>query len=110
MGKKMKFINRQKEMKRLDRLMGTQEAEMAVVWGRRRTGKTRLLLEWAQKHRGVYYTADASAASVQRRYFALAIEQVLPGFASVEYADWPSLLTRLAKDAMYTDWRGLILH
>lgn len=105
----MKFINRQKEMSRLDRLAELSESALAVIWGRRRIGKTRLLLEWAHKHNGVYFTADESASSVQRKYFSLAIEKALPGFSDVEYADWSSLLTRLARDASHNGWRGPIV-
>lgn len=37
----MKFINRQQEISRLNKLIKSEEAEMAVIWGRRRMGKTR---------------------------------------------------------------------
>lgn len=102
----MKFINRREEMARLDRLMKSDEAEMAVVWGMRRMGKTRLLLEWVEKHKGIYYMPDESASTVQRKYFSLALEPALPGFSQVDYPDWSSLLTRLAKEAIYNRWRG----
>ncbi len=102
----MKFIDRQQELSRLNRLTRSEEASLAVVWGRRRVGKTRLLLEWVHAHQGIYYTADESAAAVQRKYFSLAIQQILPDFAAVEYADWNSLLIRLAKEIRYINWRG----
>ena len=102
----MRFVNRKKEMSRLERLIHSSEAGLAVIWGRRRTGKTRLLLEWVNKNKGVYYVADESASSVQRKYFALAIEQAIPGFSAVEYPDWTALLTRLARDAQSNNWRG----
>lgn len=102
----MKFVNRQQELARLNRLVNSDEGGMAVIWGRRRVGKTRLLLEWSDKHNGIYYTADESTSSVQRKYFALALQQILPDFAAVEYSDWHSLLTRLAKEALYIGWRG----
>ena len=82
----MKFINRQEEMAKLNRLMKSNEAEVAVIWGRRRMGKTRLLLEWVDKHKGIYYMADESAAPLQRKYFAITLEQALPGF--VPYISW----------------------
>ncbi len=102
----MKFTNRQREMQRLDRLASLPKGGLAVVWGRRRVGKTRLLLEWCRKHKGVYYTADESSASVQRKYLAIAIDQALPGFAAVEYPDWGTLFLRLARDAIAAKWRG----
>lgn len=102
----MRFLNRHEEMARLNRLAQSDEAELAVVWGRRRMGKTRLLLEWADKHKGVYYTADESSALIQRKYFALTLAQVLPGFADVEYPDWSALFMRLVRDALHIGWRG----
>lgn len=102
----MKFVNRQQELARLNRLVNSDEARVAVIWGRRRVGKTRLLLEWSHKHNGIYYIADESAPSVQRKYFALALQQILPDFAAVEYSDWNSLLSRLAKEVIYIGWRG----
>jgi AAA+ ATPase superfamily predicted ATPase len=105
----MKFINRHQEMIRLNRLIRSPKAGVVVIWGRRRIGKTRLLLEWTHQHQGVYYVADESAASIQRKYFATVIEQALPGFSQVEYPDWMTLLTRLARDALHAKWRGPIV-
>lgn len=105
----MKFINRQQEMSRLDRLAEASESGIAVIWGRRRVGKTRLLLEWAQKYNGIYFTADESTPAVQRKYFSLTLEKVLPGFSDVEYSDWSSLFTRLARDAVHYAWEGPIV-
>lgn len=102
----MKFTNRKKEMKRLDHVAKLPNGGTAVIWGRRRVGKTRLLLEWANKHRGVYYTADESAVSLQKRYFAMALDRVLPGFSAVEYPDWTTLFSRLAKEAIFAGWKG----
>lgn len=105
----MQFINRKKEMMRLDSVAKLPDGGVAVVWGRRRVGKTRLLLEWADKQKGVYYTADESVPALQMKYFAMALDQVLPGFGSVEYPDWTSLLSRLARDAKNEGWRGPLI-
>jgi uncharacterized protein len=105
----MKFINRKKEMARLDNVAKLPDGGVAVVWGRRRVGKTRLLLEWAHKHKGAYYTADESARSLQMKYFAMALEKVLPGFSSVDYPDWTTLLARLARDAVHEGWHGPLI-
>lgn len=101
----MQFLNRELEMARLDGLVA-REGGFAVVHGRRRIGKTRLLVEWVKRHGGVYTVADQSAADVQRRYFAEALESRLPGFADVEYRDWRSLLTRLSREARAVGWHG----
>ncbi|CUI18085.1 Conserved hypothetical protein (plasmid) [Candidatus Protochlamydia naegleriophila] len=105
----MKFIDRKKELSRLNHLIDKDDSGMAVVIGRRRLGKTRLLLEWAHPHKPIYYMADESSPTLQRKYFALALQEVLPNFASVEYNDWHSLFTRLAIDASYIGWKGPLI-
>lgn len=102
----MLFINRQAELARLERFAAKTEGGLAVVFGRRRVGKTRLLLEWVEHHGGVYTVADESVPEVQRQYFAAAIATRLPGFAEVDYRDWRGLLSRLAREAQQVGWRG----
>ncbi len=99
-------MNRQAELVRLDRLAARRDGGLAVLWGRRRVGKTRLLVEWANRSGGVYFVADETSPSMQRRRFAETIESRLPGFARVEYPDWGSLFSRLAQDAVTAGVRG----
>ena len=105
----MKFVDRQEELARLDHLAASEEGGLVVVYGRRRVGKTRLLLEWAGKHTGLYTVADQSVAELQRRYFAEALAERLPGFAEVEYRDWRSLLSRAAREAQLAGWQGPLI-
>ena len=101
----MHFINRQDELRRLDNALG-HPGGFAVIWGRRRVGKSRLLLEWSRRCGGLYTVADQSAAPVQRRYMAGALQSRFPGFAEVEYPDWRSFFERLASEARRSDWAG----
>ncbi len=105
----MLFVNRQGELTRLDRFAASAEGGLAVVYGRRRVGKTRLLLEWAGRHDGLYSVADQSLPELQRRYLAETVAQRLPGFAEVEYRDWRTLFTRLAREAKLAGWRGPLI-
>lgn len=105
----MKFLDRHAELDRLERLAELREGGLAVVYGRRRVGKTRLLLEWNARHAGAYHVADLSAPAIQRRALAAAVGARLPGFADVEYPDWSSLLARLARDAVAKRWRGPLI-
>ena len=54
----MKFINRKEEMRRLLQSADSGGAGFVVVWGRRRMGKSRLLTEWSQQRRGLYWVAE----------------------------------------------------
>lgn len=103
---RMLFLDRTDELARLDRLARSKEGGLAVVYGRRRVGKTRLLLEWARRHDGLYFVADQSSASLQRRYLAQALSSRLPGFGDVAYGDWRSLLARIASEAQARRFRG----
>src|SRR5258706_3984150 len=103
----MRFLNREDELAALAGL--DDEGGLAVIWGRRRIGKTRLLLEWCEARDGVYTVADQSAPEAQRAYFARAIAQALPGFDEATYPDWERLLARLARDAANVGFRGPIV-
>lgn len=105
----MKFLNRTAELARLEKLIDRDDGRFAVVYGRRRIGKTRLLLEWSKRQGGLYTVADQSAPEVQRRYLAEALAERFAGFADVEYPDWRSLLTRLAREARSAGWRGPLI-
>ncbi|MEX1128586.1 MAG: ATP-binding protein [Vicinamibacterales bacterium] len=101
----MLFINRGAELAALREL----DIGLAVVWGRRRIGKTRLLLEWCDREDGLYTVADQSSPEVQRAYLAGALGARLPGFGDVTYPDWERLLSRLAADASAHGFRGPVV-
>ncbi len=105
----MLFLNREAELAALLALSRGRDGGLAVVWGRRRAGKTRLLLEWCARTGGLYTTADQSSPETQRGYLARAIAGVLPGFGDVTYPDWERLLTRLAADAAAARFRGPVI-
>jgi len=102
----MKFINRHKELKLLSNASRQKEASFIVLYGRRRIGKTRLLLEWVKQYQGIYWVADESSASIQRSYFAQAVAACFPGFDAVEYPSWNSILQRIYQEAKFRQWRG----
>ena len=101
----MHFLDRIDELRRLDAALH-HPGSFTAIWGRRRVGKSRLLLEWSSRHDGLYTVADLSAAPVQRRYLAAAVAGRFPGFASVEYPDWRSFLDRLRAEGAASGWTG----
>lgn len=105
----MEFVDRRAELERLTKASGSGEAALVVLWGRRRIGKTRLLLEWVRRTGGLYWVADESAATIQRASFAEVLSTRLPGFGQVAYPDWSALLSRLARDAARSHWRGPVV-
>lgn len=96
---RLPFFDRKEELGRLRRLLARREGSLAVLYGRRRCGKSRLLREALPKKTSAYYVADDREPSLQRAALAVEIGRLLPGFADVSYPDWDALLLRLFRDA-----------
>lgn len=102
----MKFLDRTAEMARLMRLSEAGSGGLAVLWGRRRIGKSELLKEWCRRTDGLYTVADRSAAAVQRQNFAAMLATRLPGFEAVIYPTWKALFDALSREAHAVGWQG----
>ena len=105
----MDFVGRHEEMKRLDGLCQRRKGGLAVLTGRRRVGKTRLLVEWKKRHDGLYTVADQSAPEIQRRYFCDALASRFPVFQEASFRDWRAILKTLAQQADAQGWRGPLI-
>lgn len=91
----MRFVDRIDEQQRLHRAMhGDTPSSLIVVYGQRRLGKSTLIKRVLQQE-DVYYMADGSEASQQRRLLSKALSVQFEGFDKVEYPDWESLFLQL---------------
>ncbi len=73
----MKFVDREKELAALQILVARRGAQFITVYGRRRVGKTTLLVEWARRS-GVpfiYWVAARESATLLLRSFSQTIYQ-----------------------------------
>ncbi len=91
---KLPFLNRIDEQKRLARALGANGGALAVVYGRRRCGKS-TLIQRVVGNSGVYYLADQKEAALQLRDLAAEIDRLIPGFSSAAYSGWDALLSNL---------------
>ncbi|MBN1676852.1 MAG: ATP-binding protein [Kiritimatiellae bacterium] len=90
---RLPFLDRTEELGRLRRALAAATPNLAVLYGRRRCGKSRLIQESASAHdKGVYYLADLRGERLQRRTLAERMDGLIPGFARAEYPDWRALL------------------
>ena len=87
----MEFLDREEESRRLKKALSQKEPSFVVVYGRRRLGKSTLLKRVLNQN-DVYFMADRSEESAQRRFLATAIAAQYEGFDSVVYPDWESFL------------------
>jgi AAA+ ATPase superfamily predicted ATPase len=91
----LRFLDRGEELMRLRRLVAGRRRGFGVLYGRRRCGKSRLLLEALPAGRSVYYVADDRESPLQRAALATELARLLPGFNRVTYPDWDALLSRV---------------
>jgi len=91
---RMRFLNRHEECARLRRRLAGRTGNFICVYGRRRIGKTRLLMEVLKGANVAYYVGDDRESVLQKRDVARSIAKVVPGFDRVEYPDWNTLLER----------------
>jgi hypothetical protein len=90
----MEFINRQSEIDRIKKLKEADESRLLILYGRRRTGKTRLL-QHVKAENDIFYTAGQNEKSLQLKSLANLIGQHVEGFNRVNYPDWESMLVTL---------------
>ncbi len=57
----MKFINRKRELEFLNKAFASKQAELIILYGRRRVGKTELLLHFAKGKPYVYFQASETS-------------------------------------------------
>ena len=94
------FVDRQEELIFLNKLLTRKApgpAQLLLLYGRRRVGKTELLRQWARNSglRFTYWAADKEPGSLQRRGFMAAMMDMPEEEASV-FNSWPALWRWLA--------------
>lgn len=88
------FLNRDDEQRRLRRVTKGPGGLLAVVYGRRRCGKSTLLQHLLGAH-DLYYLADQREARLQLPDVAAAVDRVVPRFSGAGYGTWEALLQTL---------------
>ena len=73
------FANRVSELDLLERHHASDKAELFVLYGRRRVGKTELLARFCEGKRYVFFVADQVSESVLRAGLSKAINDAIFG-------------------------------
>ncbi|MDR1193080.1 MAG: ATP-binding protein [Peptococcaceae bacterium] len=96
------FVGRQRELNELARLYNTDKFQCAIIYGRRRVGKTALIAEFIKDKESIYFTGQETNAkenleNLSQSIFALArdFSAASPVFAS--YKDALEAVFELAK-------------
>ena len=89
------FVNRETELARLRDCYSSERAELIVVFGRRRLGKTQLIQESIpDAETAVFYQATETTAQIQLDSFVETASESVPGVGQIR-PEWESLLSYL---------------
>lgn len=96
----IRFVNREEELARLERWWSTPDARPALVWGRRRVGKTALLQQFSRDKPVVFHTGARRSAAGELAVLTRRIAEVFPGglrdLDARPYRDWDDAVEALA--------------
>ncbi len=76
------FIGREQELAKLNRMYGSGRLEVAIIYGRRRVGKTTLINEFCKGKPTVFFAAQESSAEQNLEALSEAISETLSGKSS----------------------------
>lgn len=88
------FIGRTAELRLLAKAFESPRAELIPIYGRRRVGKSELILQFLADRPGVYYLGQQSPAALQVREFLTEAARTLdmPLLAELRTGDWRQAL------------------
>lgn len=84
------FVDRKNEIERLTDALNQESVRLIVLYGRRRCGKSALLLHVLPEY-SVYFASDLRERPLQISALANQMNNLVPGFDRVVYPDWESL-------------------
>jgi uncharacterized protein len=95
------FLNRRAELDLLEKHFSSSNAELFVLYGRRRVGKTELLVQFCQEKRAIFFVSDLGSEISLRTAFSTAINAILfgPGRMDAVYSSWEALFQTLGQAA-----------
>ncbi|MCX6269855.1 MAG: ATP-binding protein [Bacteroidetes bacterium] len=88
------FVNRTREIGRLNKAISADKGKLIIIYGRRRCGKSTLIKK-VLSSQDVYYLADLRDKKLQIDSLAITIGQTFSDFDKVVYPDWESLFRAL---------------
>ena len=98
-----KFIGRDQELGLLQRAFQSPRSEFIPIYGRRRVGKSELILKFMARKYGVYYLGQQSSEALQVREFLAEAARALgiPLLAELRVAGWQRALRTVTEQ-----WAG----
>ncbi|MFU8771353.1 MAG: ATP-binding protein [Anaerolineales bacterium] len=95
------FINRESELDLLEKRFTSGKAELFVLYGRRRVGKTELLARFCEGKRAVFFVSDLGSEVSLRSALSSEVNSTLLGRDNISavYATWEELFKAIGQAA-----------
>lgn len=93
------FIGREKELAILEELYMSSSFEFLVLYGRRRVGKTSLLVEFMKKHKVIFFSAQEKNNALNLQDFSKCVQTYFDGMSFASFADWEQALNYVSQKA-----------
>ena len=93
------FINREQELEALEQMYHSGNAEFFVLYGRRRIGKTELLLQFCKNRPSIYFLASQQKEHDHLQQLKQVAQHVIddPLLENITFNDWESALIYFAQ-------------
>jgi len=94
-----KFVNRKNELNFLETRYKSKSSEFIVIYGRRRVGKTELMLKFLENKNGMYFLASTEGDRQNIQDFSKIVGRTIDddNFGKIEFSSWHSLFETLFK-------------
>lgn len=95
------FINRQQEIDALEKMYRSEHAEFFILYGRRRVGKTELLMQFCKDKKSIYFIASQLREQDHLRQLTEVSRHVIdePLLQNITFNDWESALIYFAQQS-----------
>ena len=93
------FINRQRELEFLEKAYHSEKPSLIIISGRRRVGKSELVLQFAKKKKSLYFLCSTEGDRENIKEFQKKLAEFLEddSFAEIKFENWFNLFSNLVK-------------
>lgn len=93
------FIGRDQELKKLKRMYQSNKLEVAIIYGRRRVGKTTLINEFCKDKRTIFFAAQENSVEQNLETLSNAISEVISAesAANITYRSFSDAFIKIAE-------------
>jgi len=100
-----KFVDRNDALAFLEERYKSNSPEMAVLYGRRRVGKTELMLKFLENKKGIYFLASTEGDRQNIRDFSRIAGRFIndENFSRLDFPDWHIFFETLIKHAAFSE-------